>query len=138
MDRKELKKASGDVFFEAEHRANNSYIYVNWIGIQSLETMMMGGNTILSMLRTKPCSVILNNNHELIGPWNEGANYLGSSWAPKARLYGVKQFLQVLAPGIYGRRSFQEFQNRASQYFQIEAFETDKEAISWLQTHLVK
>ena len=138
MDKKELKKANGDVFFEAEHRAGNSYIYVNWIGIQSLETVMLGGNTILAMLRAKPCPVILNNNHELVGPWNEGAAYMGSSWAPKAKLYGIKQFLQVLAPGIYGRRSFQDFQNKAQQQFQIETFETDEEAISWLQAHLVQ
>lgn len=138
MDKKELKKASGDVFFEAEYRAGNSYLYVNWIGIQTLETMMMGGNTILSMLRTNPCSLILNDQQELVGPWAEGAAYFGGSWAPKARLYGVKQFVQVLAPGIFGRRSFQEFQQKAQLHFQIETFETTPEALAWLQTNLVK
>ena len=62
MEKTELKKTNGDVFFEATRMADNSYILVNWVGIQSLETIMMGANQLLIMLRNKPCAAILNSN----------------------------------------------------------------------------
>ena len=132
MDSKELKKPNGDVFFEAERKHANSFILVNWIGIQTLETIMMGANQLLVMLRQKPCYDILNSNKELIGPWDAGALYLGSRWALQAKALGVEHFAQVMAPGIYGQRSFQKFQDLAQHFFQIETFETDAEAEEWL------
>lgn len=134
MDKKELRKANGDVFFEANRKIGNSYIYVNWIGIQSLESIMMGGNLLLNMLRHKACSSILNSNHELIGPWEEGALYLGNNWASSARILGLLNFAHVLSPGIYGQRSFQKFENLATKHLHIQTFATDEEAAIWLLT----
>ncbi|MDB5262497.1 MAG: hypothetical protein JWQ14_1778 [Adhaeribacter sp.] len=132
MDIKELKKANGDVFFEAARQPGNSYIHVNWIGIQSVETIMMGATQLLNMLRQESCPKILNSQKELIGPWEDGALYLGSKWAPHASLLGVLHFAQVLPPGIYGQRSFQHFYQLAQKHFQIETFTTDEEAEAWL------
>lgn len=132
MEKQQLRKANGDVFFEAEPQANNAFIRVNWIGVQSIETMMMGANLVLTMLRQQPCPAILNCNKELIGPWNEGALFLGSKWAPQAKWLGVRHFAQVLALGIYGRTSFQLFHQLGQQHFQIGIFETEAEAEAWL------
>lgn len=133
MDRRELRKANGDIFFEAERREGNSYILVNWTGIQSLEAIMMGASQILAMLRQRPCPAILNSNKELIGPWDDGAIFLGGSWIKQAKLLGVKYFAHVLAPGIYGQRSFKIFEQAAQQHLPVEAFETDQEAENWLR-----
>jgi hypothetical protein len=132
MDRKELRKANGDVFFEAERQAGNSFIFVNWIGIQSIEMIMMGANLLLTMLRQRPCAAILNSNQELIGPWNDGALFLGGKWAPQAKKLGVIHFAHVLAHGIYGQSSFQLFHQLGQQHLQIQTFETDAEAQAWL------
>ncbi|QNF33619.1 hypothetical protein HUW51_13145 [Adhaeribacter swui] len=132
MDKKELKKANGDLFFEAERKAANSFIYVNWIGIQSLETIMLGANQILSILRQNPCPAILNSNKELIGPWDDGALFMGGKWVLEANMLGVVHFAHVLAPGIYGQRSFQKFYDLAQDYLQIETFKNDVEAEAWL------
>ncbi|MBK0402717.1 hypothetical protein I5M27_06950 [Adhaeribacter sp. BT258] len=133
MEKKELKKANGDVFFEAMRAADNSYILVNWVGIQSLETIMLGANQLLQMLRHQPSLSILNSNKELIGPWDDGALFLGNTWAVKASILGVKNFAHVLAPGLYGKRSFQKFEQFAERYFTIETFESEVEAIQWLE-----
>jgi len=132
MDIKELKKSNGDLFFEAERKFDNSFILVNWIGIQTLETVMMGANSLLTMLRREPCSAILNSHKELIGPWEDSALFLGSKWAVQAKILGVFHFAQVLAPGIYGQRSFQTFYQLAQRHLQIETFATDAEAEAWL------
>lgn len=132
MNKKILQKANGDVFFEATRQAGNAYLYVNWIGIQTIETMMMGANQLLAMLRRQPCPDILNSHQELIGPWDDGALFLGSQWAPQAQVLGVLHFAQVLAPGIYGQRSFRHFYQLAQHKFQIETFATPEAAQAWL------
>jgi hypothetical protein len=133
MDKKELRKANGDVFFEAARQVENAFILVNWIGIQSVETIMMGANLLLTMLRQEPCAALLNSNKELIGPWNDGALFLGARWAPQAKSLGMVYFAQVLAPGVYGQRSFHLFLPLAQPHLQVEIFETDAAAEAWLQ-----
>ncbi|GAA4295909.1 hypothetical protein [Nibribacter koreensis] len=132
MAKRELKKANGDVYLEASRSHDNSFIFVNWIGIQSLESIMMGANVVLDMLRERPCPKILNSNKELIGPWNDGALFLGKKWASKAKQAGVTKFAQILGPGIYGRKSFSFFLEYAIDHLDIKSFETESEALAWL------
>ncbi|MDQ3290963.1 MAG: hypothetical protein M3Q05_06695 [Bacteroidota bacterium] len=132
MEKKELKKANGDLFFEVCRKAANSYIHANWVGIQSIETIMLGANLVLSMLRQEPCSAILNSNKELIGPWDDGALYMGNKWVMDLNTLGVIHFAHVLAPGVYGQRSFEKFFQLAQPYLQIEVFNSDEEAEAWL------
>jgi hypothetical protein len=130
---KELKKANGDVFFEARRAADNTFISVNWIGIQSLETIVMGGNCILSMLREKACQGLLNSNRELVGPWEVGVNWLGHKWAPQVKALGLQYFAHVLSPGIYGQRSFQSLAPIIKLQFEVRSFDNEEGAEAWLE-----
>ena len=112
---------------------DNSYIYVEWIGIQSLETVMMGGKKILAMLVEQPCTSILNSNKELIGPWNVAINWLSYRWAPQAQELGVKYYAHVLSPGVFGQRSFQLMQPVLNTHFKVKSFEDESTAEAWLQ-----
>lgn len=132
MDKKDLRKSNGDLFFEVERKGKNDYILVNWVGIQSVETIMLGANTLLNMLRQNPCAALLNSNKELIGPWDDGALFLGNRWTIQARNLGLLYFAHVLSPGIYGQRSFIKFETNARDHFQIQTFHSDKEAAAWL------
>lgn len=131
-NKKLLKKANGDVFLELERVPNNAFIVANWIGIQSLETVIMGGNQILSMLKERPCQGLLNSNRELIGPWESAVNWLSYKWAPQAQILGLKYFAHVLSPGIYGQRSFQAFYPNLKKHFDIKALEKEEDAKEWL------
>ena len=132
MNLKELKKANGDVFFEARRQPNNAFIYVNWIGIQTLETVVMGCNHILAILRHQPCTSILNSNKELIGPWDHSINWLTYKWVPEIKSLGVIYFAHVMGPGIYGQNSFKKFHTNIQHQLKIATFTDEKEAESWL------
>lgn len=132
MNKKELRKANGHIYFEAQRQPDNAYIYVNWIGIQSIEMVIMGANQLLGLLRDQSCPAVLNSNQELIGPWHDGALYLGNKWAPQAQQLGVMYFAHVLAPGVYGQSSFQKFYQAGQQYLQIKTFTTLPDAAAWL------
>ena len=138
MDKKELRKSNGDLFFEVERKGKNDYILVNWVGIQSVETIMLGANVLLNMLRQNTCAYLLNSNKELIGPWDDGALFLGNRWAIQARNLGLLYFAQVLSPGIYGQRSFTQFEAAARDHFQIKTFNSEIEAASWLVQEQVR
>lgn len=132
MDKQELRKINGDVYFIAERRADNAYIFVNWTGIQTLDMIMLGAQLLLAMLRKKPCQAILNSNKEVIGPWDEGALFLGNKWAQQAKELGLTHFAHVMAYGIYGKNSFKLFHQYAQHHLQIKKFETEQEAKFWL------
>lgn len=132
IDYKELKKANGDVFLEVRQLPGDGFIALNWIGIQSLETIMMGGNLALSMLRRRPCQGILNSNRELIGPWEVATNWVVFKWAPQLKSLGLRYFAHVLSPGIYGQRSFIAVYPSLKEAFQVQQFEDEAGATAWL------
>ncbi|WP_299826254.1 hypothetical protein [uncultured Pontibacter sp.] len=134
IDHKSLKKANGDVFFEVRRSSDNAFIIANWVGIQSLETIVMGGNHILAMLRERPCQGLLNSNRELIGPWEVAVNWLAYKWAPQAKTIGLRYYAHVLSPGIYGKRSFDAVYPSLKSNFNAHAFESEDAAEVWLQS----
>lgn len=139
MDTKELKKANGDVYFEAHRMPQNEYLSVNWVGIQSLETMVMGSNHVLSLLRERPCRGLLNSNRELIGPWEVAVSYLAYRWAPAApaaHALGLRYFAHVLSPGIFGQRSFELFRTQLKDQLVLQAFAEPTQAEHWLHQQL--
>ena len=133
MDKQELRKGNGDVYFLAERRADNAFIFVNWTGIQTLDMIMLGAQRLLTMLRQKPCQAILNNNREVIGPWNDGALFLGNKWARQAKELGLLHFAHILAYGIYGQSSYQLFHQYGQQHLHIQTFDTVKDAETWIR-----
>lgn len=133
-----LRKANNDVFFEAERLPGQSVISANWIGVQSMETVVMGGNQLLAMLKQQPSLGILNNNHELVGPWDLAVKWLAYKWAPEANKLGVKYFAHVLSHGIYGRRSFEMLEPLIQEYFETRTFEDENAAEMWLNLKLEK
>lgn len=133
MDKLELRKGNGDVFLEARRMPDNSFILANWIGIQSLETVVMGCNHILALLQERPCPGMLNSNKELIGPWDSAVNWLAYKWAPKAKSAGLQYFAHVLSPGVYGQRSFEDLYPKLATQLEVETFEDDRSAQAWLQ-----
>lgn len=132
MDSKKLEKVNGDVFFEAGRMLDNSFIIANWIGIQTLETIVMGNNQILKMLRERVCPGFLNSNRELVGPWEVAANWLAYKWVPQAKELGLENFAHVMSPGIYGQRSFKKFSEAVNTRMDIKAFEDEGAAKEWL------
>lgn len=133
IDYKELKKANGDIFLEIRRQPDYGFITMNWIGIQSLETVVMGGNQLLSMLRQRPCQGVLNSNRELIGPWEAAVNWLAFKWAPQAKALGLNYFAHVLSPGIYGQRSFAALYPSLREVLDVKSFEGEEVARDWLR-----
>lgn len=109
---------------------------MNWVGLQSLETIVLGYNQALNMLREKPCTSIINNTREQIGPWEIAVSWLVNKWTPQAKVLGVKHFSHVLSHGIFGKRSFDKLQAELKFHFQVKAFEDEDLAEDWIRLKL--
>lgn len=112
--------------------SDNCYIHARWIGVQSLETVMRGGELYLKMLEENPCDKLLNDHSELIGPWLVATDWIAQEWTPKVRALGLRYMAQVLAPGIYGQLSFHELHQRIDDEFIITMFDDTASAKAWL------
>ncbi|ALJ01041.1 hypothetical protein [Rufibacter tibetensis] len=134
MPKTELKKPNGDVFLIAERAPDNSYIHAQWIGIQTLDTVKQGGSLYIEMLEDQPCSRLLNNHKELIGPWDIAQDWIVQYWTPKVMELGLEYMGQVLASGIYGKMSFHQLHQHIGDKFQIKMFEEVAPALEWLLT----
>lgn len=132
MLRTELKKANGDVFLIAERMPDNAYIHARWIGMQTLETVQAGGKLYIEMLIKQACPRLLNDHSELIGPWLVANDWIVQEWTPKVRALGLHFMAQVLAPGIYGKMSFHELNQRIDNDFHIRMFDDIPAARTWL------
>ena len=74
MERKvTLKKFFGEEYLLLELMPGNAFINAQWSGVQSVETVMEGGNKILEMIKESGCPKLLNSNKNVIGSWGSGA-----------------------------------------------------------------
>lgn len=88
---------------------------------------------MLMMLREKTAKGILISNREVIGPWDVAVNWLANKWAPEAATLGIFYYAHVMSPGIYAQRSFQMVHQSLHKYFEVQTFENETEAETWLQ-----
>ena len=127
-----LEKVYGDVFFTARRMAGNSFIYAQWYGVQSVETVKEGGNKLLDMMKEQPCPKLLNSNKEVIGSWDMALEWAETVWAPQMRAAGLKYLAQVVPSSIYATLTIQNLIQQIDDQFEIRTFEEDTDAVAWL------
>jgi hypothetical protein len=133
MERTALARENGDIFVVFERMPGNTFILAQWIGIQSLETVMLGGNHFISMLQQQPCPKLLNSHKELIGTWTMATEWAEQDWTPRVRALGLRYMAQVLAPGVYGQMSYHQLHSRIEDKLEIRMFGDERSARLWLQ-----
>jgi hypothetical protein len=129
----ELKRRDGAVFITLEHRTKEGWIYVNWMGLQSVETVREGGEAMLDMLRQTGCHKILNDNRELVGPWDNANDWVEQTWTPKMIASGLKYLALVVSFGRYGQLSARDAHQRIGDSFEMRLFDDHAKARDWLR-----
>lgn len=127
-----LEKVFGDVFFTARRMEGNAFIYTQWFGVQSVETVKEGGYKMLDMIKEQPCPKLLNSNKEVIGSWDMALEWAENEWAPQMRAAGLKYLAQVVPTSIYATLTIQNLIQHIDGTFEIRTFENDADAEAWL------
>jgi hypothetical protein len=129
-----LKKVFGDVYFTAERRDENAYIYAQWFGVQSVETVKEGGYKLLEMMQHRPCPKLLNCNRNVIGAWDMALDWAEKEWTPQMKKAGLRCLAQVVPTSIFAAMTIESLIYKIDNEFEIRTFESDAAAIAWLRS----
>ncbi|MFD3002421.1 hypothetical protein ACFS7Z_18765 [Pontibacter toksunensis] len=127
-----LKKVFGNVFFTASRTDGNAFLYAQWFGVQSVETVKEGGYKLLDMMEEQSCPKLLNSNKEVIGSWDMALEWAETEWAPRMRAAGLRYLAQVVPSSIYATLTIETLIQHIDHTFEIRTFEEDADAEAWL------
>jgi hypothetical protein len=130
----ELKNGFGKVYLTTAYDATNGWVYNNWKGYQTLPGIMAGADACLIPLQKNACAHLLNDNREVIGPWDHAVEWIVSSWAPRATAQGLTHFANVVSPESLAALSAQAMQVGLSDRLQMRMFSNIEEAQAWLRS----
>ena len=129
----ELVNGFGQIYLTIAYDAPNQWVYNNWIGYQTYIGIITGADACLYPLRDNHCSYLLNDNRQVIGPWNHAVDWLALDWAPRAMKQGLTHFAQVVSPDVLAANSAEAMQDRFGQQLQMRMFSAIEDAQTWLR-----
>ncbi|WP_026463196.1 hypothetical protein [Adhaeribacter aquaticus] len=132
--KKVLRKLDGGEFITIEYKSHEGWVYVNWIGLQSVETVKAGGEAMLEALKETGCSKFLNDNRELVGPWDKANDWVQTNWTPRMLEAGLKYLAFIVSHGRYGKLSAEDAHRRIGNKFEMKLFDSYDKATTWLQS----
>jgi hypothetical protein len=129
----ELTNGFGKVYLTIEHDAANQWVYNNWIGYQTYIGIIAGADACLHPLSENRCPYLLNDNRQVIGPWNHAVEWLATDWAPRASRQGLTHFAHVVSPESLAATSAEAMYLGINGKIQMRMFSEINEAQAWLR-----
>lgn len=87
-----------DSFISIELREAENFIYVDWKGYQTENSVMTGCEKMLEALQQFNLGKVLNDNTNVLGIWTPAAKWVGENWFPRMEKAGLRQFAWVYSP----------------------------------------
>ncbi len=131
--KQELKNSLNHNFLTITYDAENCWVYNNWYGSQTLESVMQGAEACLKVLADHKCAYLLNDNRLVAGPWSQATEWIVTDWTPRAVATGLTHFAHVISPESLARLSAENMHHRIRGAFQMQIFEEAYKAEEWLK-----
>lgn len=122
----------GKVYITIEYEAANHWVYNNWIGYQTYVGIIAGADACLQPLRDHNCPYLLNDNTQVIGPWDHAVEWIVTNWAPRAIQQGLTHFAHVVSPESLAAISGEAMHIGIGGSLQMRMFGDITEAKTWL------
>jgi len=121
-----LQKAKN---IEISYDETTKILHCNWIGFQNKESIVKSGGDILSFMKKKGCTKVLNDNTLVTGPWQEAAEWTAKEWFPSMAAAGLKHFAWIFSTNIFSELSAKKAMPGSDV---VKSFNSAKEAKEWL------
>lgn len=118
-----------EIYYDNE----DNWLYVNWIGFQTTQSVKDGCAKILQYMISEACDKILNDNTLVEGMWSGAAKWGADVWFPDLRKNGLKAFSWIYSPSMLSRLSTEKTLTHAQQPDYIKTFDDAEEAKAWLR-----
>ncbi|OWP62190.1 STAS/SEC14 domain-containing protein [Hymenobacter amundsenii] len=129
----ELTNGFGKVYLTIAYDAANEWVYNNWIGYQTYAGIVAGADTCLAPLRDYACPHLLNDNRQVVGPWDHAVEWIVTDWAPRASAQGLTHFAHVVSPESLAAISAEAMHIGIGDRLQMKMFGDLEEATAWLR-----
>lgn len=129
----ELTNGFGKVYLTTAYDSSNGWVYNNWVGYQTYAGIVAGANACLAPLREHACPYLLNDNRQVIGPWDHAVEWIVTDWAPRALAQGLTNFAHVVSPEALAAISAEAMHVGIGGRLQMKMFGGIDEAKAWLR-----
>ena len=121
-----------DDYLSIEYVQQFNWLYINWKGHQTEQSVTIGCEKMLDAFQTYGCFKVLNDNTNTVGIWTPGPARL-DDWFSRMRKSGLKYFAWVAPPGTISRISNEELSRYAEGGKILKIFDEMEEASIWLR-----
>ena len=129
----ELTNGFGQVYLAIDYDAANGWVYHNWMGYQTFTGIIAGADACLYPLRENACAYLLNDNRQVIGPWDHAVEWIVSDWAPRAVAQGLTHFANIVSPESLAALSAESMALGLGGRLQMRMFSDVAAAQAWLR-----
>ncbi|QJX48766.1 STAS/SEC14 domain-containing protein [Hymenobacter taeanensis] len=129
----ELTNGFGKVYLTIEYDAANRWVYNNWIGYQTFTGIIAGADACLFPLSENKCAYLLNDNRQVLGPWNHAVEWIATQWAPRAIEQGLTHFAHIVSPESMAAQSAESMFLGIGQRLEMRMFSDIEQAKAWLR-----
>lgn len=116
---------------DIEFDVAQQYVYVNWKGFHSMESVKSGCEKLLQVLTEKNCKRVLDDNRMVSGPWLGAAEWVATDWFPRVYAAGVEKFAWIVSANIFSQMSTEATQAR-NKSNKTRTFDDIAKATQWL------
>ncbi|AYA38053.1 hypothetical protein D3Y59_14000 [Hymenobacter oligotrophus] len=111
----------------------NDWLYVNWLGNQTEESVRAGATKILEYVQQERTRKVLNDNSYVTGMWGGAAEWIGQELMPALSAAGLEYAAWVYSPDIYSRLSTDSSLQHVTGGVIVLPFDDVATAGSWLR-----
>ena len=123
----------GKVYITIEYDHINEWVYNNWIGYQTYIGIVAGADSCLHQLEENNCTLLLNDNREVVGPWDHAVEWIVTNWAPRAIAQGLTHFANVVSRESMAALSADAMHLGLDGQLQMRSFGDIDQAKAWLR-----
>ncbi len=112
------------------YEEDEQWLVATWSGYVDMAEALRGAEAYLRYAAHMPCTLLLNDNTQLQGPWFDGLGWLARVWVPQAARLGLRYVAHVVPTD----RHFDVLPARLPLPvpFELQIFQTIAEARHWL------
>ncbi|MCC9138183.1 hypothetical protein ACFSKU_00365 [Pontibacter silvestris] len=130
---KELSSSTGKPYLIIEYNQKNNWIYNNWDGYVTKESVVTGSLAVLKAFESYHTPYGLNDNSNLVGRWDHAITWIEEVWMPRAAAAGLRYYAHVVDKESFAAASSEEMIKRTKRFFQMCSFDNITDAQAWLK-----
>ncbi|GAC1314829.1 MAG: hypothetical protein NVSMB24_39910 [Mucilaginibacter sp.] len=119
--------------FEIQYEEAQNWMYINWLGYQSFDTVKEGSMLLMDLFKKNNCTKILDDNSLLLGSWSEAADWGAEYWFPTMSKLGLKKMAWITSPTAFSQFAAKKASHTVIGAVTIEFFNNLAEAAEWLE-----